>query len=133
MPMSRRRLFGAAASTAAVGATAGLVPPRAAAAVLTDPATLYQEGDGGYGSFRIPAILHSRNGTLLAFCEMRHTFGDSGDINIGLRRSTDGGQTWTPPQVVTSLATDTAGNPCVMQSTSGDIVLLSCRNRGQDT
>jgi sialidase-1 len=125
--LARRTLFGATAAAALVPAT-----PKAAAAI-TGPTVLFREGEAGYESYRIPALLRTLDGTLLAFCEMRHKFGDSGDINIGLRRSTDGGQTWTTAQIVTSLATDTAGNPCVMQDpSSGDIVLLCCRNRGQD-
>lgn len=49
----------------------------------------------GYHTFRIPALAKSKKGTLLAFCEGRKLSGsDTGDINLILRRSTDGGTTW---------------------------------------
>lgn len=90
----------------------------------------YRAGTDGYTSYRIPALLRTGDGTLLAFAEGRKTSSaDAGDIDIVLRRSTDGGLTWGALQVVTSHGADTAGNPCVVvDPASGDVVLLSCRN-----
>lgn len=52
---------------------------------------------GGYSCFRIPAVVRTNQGTLLAFAEGRHaTCGDAGDIDIVMKRSTDGGRTWGP-------------------------------------
>lgn len=97
-------------------------------------ATLFQGGTDGYHTYRIPALLNTGT-TILAFAEARkHSGSDTGDIDIVLRRSLDGGHTWTPQQVVTAHGTDTAGNPCVVvDPASGDVVLLSCRNGGGDT
>ncbi len=53
-------------------------------------------GDDGVAAFRIPGIVTSNEGTLLAVYDVRHN--SSADlqehIDIGLSRSTDGGQTW---------------------------------------
>jgi sialidase-1 len=47
-----------------------------------------------YISFRIPAIVRAVNGDILAFCEGRHQFEDSGNNDIILKRSSDNGVTW---------------------------------------
>ena len=39
-------------------------------------------------------------GTILAFCAARVEPGDWSDIDIALRRSLDGGQTWTPMSII---------------------------------
>src|SRR5690349_13089152 len=58
-------------------------------------------GGQGYSCFRIPAVVRSTQGTLLAFAEGRiDNCGDTGDIDLVLRRSSDGGKTWGPLQVV---------------------------------
>ena len=96
---------------------------------------LFDSGSGGYHTYRIPSLLSTSSGVLLAFAEgRRNSLSDTGDIDIVLRRSTDGGTTWGSMSVVLGHGTDTAGNPCVVQDpVSGDIVLLSSRNGGSDT
>ncbi|HEX8201130.1 MAG TPA: sialidase family protein [Isosphaeraceae bacterium] len=100
-----------------------------------DQADVFVAGREGYPTFRIPALLATPRGTLLAFCEGRNSGrGDSGDIDLVLRRSTDGGATWGPVQVVIDAGPDTAGNPCpVVDRATGTIWLLSTRNLGRDT
>ncbi|MFE6175714.1 exo-alpha-sialidase [Streptomyces sp. NPDC056464] len=86
--------------------------------------------DPGYACFRIPAIVQSTQGTLLAFAEGRHsTCGDAEDIDIVLKRSTDGGRTWGPLQVVSNGAGDTHGNPApIVDRTTGRILLPQTHN-----
>ncbi len=52
---------------------------------------LFVQGVGGYNIYRIPSLIVTQKGTLLAFCEGREA-GDSSDIDLLLRRSEDGGQ-----------------------------------------
>jgi sialidase-1 len=96
--------------------------------------SIYQPGDNGYSCFRIPAIITSKHGTLLAFAEGRkNNCGDSGDIDLVLKRSTDGGKTWSKLQVVWSDSTNTCGNPVPVQDVAtGTIWLLSTWNLGAD-
>src|SRR3954470_9791695 len=62
---------------------------------------VFVAGRDGYHTFRIPSLLATPRGTLLAFCEGRKgSRGDSGDIDLVLRRSTDGGATWGPLRVI---------------------------------
>ncbi|QYN17930.1 sialidase family protein [Amycolatopsis sp. DSM 110486] len=88
----------------------------------------------GYACFRIPAIVRSTHGTLLAFAEgRRDNCGDTGDIDLVLKRSTDGGQTWSPLQVVNPGGGDTHGNPVpIVDSRTGRIVLITTYNKGRD-
>ena len=92
----------------------------------------YSANSGGYTAYRIPALTVAPDGSLLAFAEGRkNSTADFGEIDIVVRRSTDGGTTWGPQSVVTSHGTDTAGNPTVVTDpASGDLVLVSCGNDG---
>ena len=91
---------------------------------------LFTAGTEGYHTFRIPALVRSNAGTLLAFCEGRRTGGgDSGNIDIVLKRSFDNGESWQPMQVAVSTGTDTDGNPApVIDRDTGTIWLLFCKN-----
>jgi sialidase-1 len=106
----------------------------AAAASEPQQRELFRSGSDGYDTYRIPALLLSRSGTLLAFCEgRREGRGDSGDVDLLLKRSEDRGATWTDQQVVWSDAANTCGNPCpVVDQRNGRILLLATWNRGQD-
>ncbi|RCK69601.1 exo-alpha-sialidase [Desertihabitans brevis] len=92
----------------------------------------FRSGTDGYHTFRIPALLRTPAGTLLAFAEGRVAGGaDAGEIDVVLRRSTDGGRRWGPLLVVRRGEGHTVGNPCpVVDPTSGDVVLLTCGNAG---
>ena len=87
---------------------------------------VFVAGDDGYAVYRIPAIVKSAGGVLLAFCEGRVTdAADFGDIDIVLKRSDDGGQTWSPVQLVVANGVNTAGNPTpVVDRRTGRVVLL---------
>jgi len=100
-------------------------------------ATLFQSGQGGYLFYRIPSAVVTKKGTVLVFAEGRRTpwgpHSDSGEINLVMRRSTDGGKTFDPLQVVWADGGNTCGNPCaVVDETTGRIVLLSTHNLGDD-
>src|SRR5262249_50094408 len=74
---------------------------------------VFVSGQAGYHPYRIPSLLISAKGTLLAFCEGRKTSrSDTGDIDLVLRRSFDGGKTWQPTQIVWDDGDNTCGNPC---------------------
>lgn len=99
--------------------------------MLFEQTDLFTSGQGGYHTYRIPALVLSTRGTLLAFCEGRkHSRGDAGEIDLLLKRSFDGGRTWAETQVVVSEAAMTCGNPCpVVDQRTGVIWLPFCKNR----
>jgi hypothetical protein len=62
---------------------------------------VFSRSQDGYHTFRIPAVLKAADGTLLAFAEGRvNSPSDDGNIDLVLTRSTDGGFTWGPLQVL---------------------------------
>jgi alpha-L-rhamnosidase len=101
---------------------------------LNKPTELFRAGDSGYACFRIPAMVKSKKGTLLAFAEARKKgCSDTGDIDLVLRRSTDQGKTWSTLQVIWDDGENVAGNPApVVDYETGTIILLSTWNLGTD-
>ncbi|MGX1269858.1 sialidase family protein [Streptomyces phaeoluteigriseus] len=121
-------------------ATAVLLTPfasalPAAAAPRCASSVPYVSGQDGYASFRIPAAVTTGRGTVLAFAEgRRNGVSDTGDIDIVVRRSADGGCTWGPLAVVAHGNGDTRGNPApVVDPRTGAVVLVSCANGGTAT
>ncbi|MFD9093462.1 exo-alpha-sialidase [Streptomyces collinus] len=110
---------------------------RAGAAAATaefDQQVLFKASqDPGYACFRIPAIVRTGDGTLLAFAEGRVlNCGDAADIDIVVKRSADGGRTWGPLRVVNEGAGDTHGNPApVVDRETGRIWLAETYNTGR--
>lgn len=73
---------------------------------------IFDGGDGDYHSFRIPSIVRTPDGTLIAFAEGRKdSTGDFGDINMVYRRSLDNGDTWEPLEVLEGQGEGKFGNP----------------------
>jgi sialidase-1 len=103
-------------------------------AAQIDEQVIFQEATEGYACFRIPALVETSKGTLLAFAEGRRlNCGDAADIDIVLKRSFDGGVTWEPLQVVAEGGGDTRGNPVpVVHTETGRIWLASTYNVGRD-
>ncbi len=86
--------------------------PVAAAGPLLEKTSLFEENTGGFRLYRIPGIVVTAKGTALAYCEARKlTTADRGEIEIHLRRSTDGGRTWSPARQVAHLGPRLSRNP----------------------
>lgn len=129
--------------TAALTLAALLVLPSPAHAATAQTATPTPEfdqqvlfkaaQDPGYACFRIPAVVKTDDGTLLAFAEGRVlNCGDAADIDIVVKRSTDDGLTWSPLQVVNHGGGDTHGNPApVVDRKTGRVLLAETYNTGR--
>lgn len=104
--------------------------------------TLFEEGRDGFTLYRIPGIVVTSSGSVLAYCEARKfSTADRGEIEIHLRRSTDGGRTWSPPQQVAHLGERLPRNPHLPpgkqakdfggpeEQTVNNPVAIACRNR----
>lgn len=94
---------------------------------------VYVSGREGYHTYRIPSLLVTAKGTLLAFCEGRkNSARDHGDIDILVKRSTDHGRTWSAQSIVYEEGGDaeiTIGNPCaVLDRDTGIIWLAMTKN-----
>lgn len=95
---------------------------------------LFKSGTEGYNTFRIPAMVLTNNGTVLAFAEGRkNSSSDTGDIDLVLRRSEDGGKTWSELRVLWDDGENVCGNPApVVDEKTGTIHLLCTWNLGSD-
>jgi sialidase-1 len=96
---------------------------------------LFVSGRDGYNTYRIPALVKTVKGTLLAFCEGRvNSQSDHGDIDIVLRRSEDGGKTWGENVVVRDRGNHQVGNPCpLVDKKTGRIFLLCCESSSSES
>jgi sialidase-1 len=83
-----------------------------------------KRGEGGFGYYRIPAIVCTAAGTLLVSYECRLTPDDWDTRAVGLRRSTDGGKTWSKrviPGFHDSLAVN---NPVLCALRDGRVIFI---------
>lgn len=122
-----------------------LTSPAHAAAPLLEKVDLFEAAKEGYALYRIPGLVTTRRGTVLAYCEARKSDrGDWGTIDILLRRSTDGGKTWgartnianvpgpkakNPVALAQKLATTdevTYNNPVAIPDSNGAVHFLFC-------
>lgn len=83
-------------------------PKAPAAPVPVQFVPVFVGGDGGYGCYRIPAMVCGAKGTVLAVADGR--LSGCGDIpnplDLVLRRSFDDGKTWGPLQVIANYGSD---------------------------
>ena len=88
---------------------------------------LFESRTAGYTVYRIPGIIVTGRGTLLAYCEARKAHGwDWDPIDVLLRRSTDGGRTWDAPRPVAIAPVDARPNPAAVAfKRAGDWVTLN--------
>jgi sialidase-1 len=130
-PHMRRGGSGLVAGVTVLAATvAGGVAP-AQAAARCQVSVPYTAGTEGYSAFRIPAVITTKSGDLLAFAEGRSDgLGDAGNIDTVVKRSADGGCTWQPLRVVQDSGPNTSGNPAPVVTANGRVVLLTTYNAG---
>lgn len=97
--------------------------------------TVFVSGEDGYATYRIPAIVETTDGTLIAFAEGRvSTAADDGDVDLLAKRSDDGGKTWGDLQIVADMGPNFIGNPSpVVDEATGRVVLLATYKAGTDT
>jgi sialidase-1 len=100
--------------------------------------------DPAFKIYHIPGIVVTTKGSVLAWCEARRDGSDWDDIQILLRRSTDDGKTWSPPQSIVNVpgpkkknafalqlkhtdpTTVTYNNPVLIADRDGAVHMLFC-------
>lgn len=84
---------------------------------------IWKQGEGGVHTYRIPALIETRKGTLLAVADARYdnTRDLPGKIALVMRRSSDRGKTWSPSRVIRE----------VKEGGVGDASLLLDRKSGR--
>ncbi len=90
---------------------------------------LWTAGVGGYATYRIPGIVMTKRGVLLAYTSARHGVSDWADIDVVMRRSLDHGQSWTPSSRLLGDSHGTTDNPvAIVDYTNGAVHFLFQRN-----
>ncbi len=92
--------------------------------------TVFSAGEAGYRCFRIPALVVTAEGTILAFAEARKAIcSDDAEIDLVLKRSFDGGKTWQDLRVLFDYGSEAVNQPApVLDRHTGEVVLVFCRN-----
>lgn len=117
--------------------------PKSGVLVMREPLTplrfgvaLRQHNDDGVHTYRIPGLTTTSKGTLLAVYDARRESSRDlqGDIDIGLSRSIDGGETWEPMRMAMDRGTwgglpqkfNGISDPCILADPkSGKIYLAA--------
>lgn len=89
-----------------------------------DPGVVFAGGQDGYPAYRIPSIVATSKGTLLALAEGRANLSDHAENDIVLKRSTDGGKTWSALQVVAEDGANCLNNPCAVALPGGRVLVV---------
>ena len=98
-------------------------------------------GDDGAAAYRIPGLATTNRGTLLAVYDVRHNSSVDlqEDIEIGLSRSTDGGQTWEKMRIPLSFgeydglprAQNGVGDPAILvDHATGTVWIMAAWTHG---
>ena len=104
-------------------------------AFLKEELTKFSNKENGGVAFRIPSIINA-NGTLIAAIDRASSGADWGYIEIAIRRSEDGGRSWSdleviaaPPARETRISADCYSSgffidPCMAIAPNGDVIML---------
>ena len=76
---------------------------------------VFVSSENGYHLIRTPQILATRNKTLLVFAQGREGHHDQSGNDILLKRSTDGGATWSMLRVIAEDGKNSLNSVCVLQ------------------
>ncbi|NMC07171.1 MAG: exo-alpha-sialidase [Candidatus Lokiarchaeota archaeon] len=91
----------------------------------TSKVDVFVGGHEGFNVYRIPALVVTRDGVILAFCEGRKSISDMSENAIVLKRSVDGGKTWEPLRIIARMGKDSLNNPtAVVVRETGRIILF---------
>lgn len=101
--------------------------------------TVFASGEDGYNTYRIPALIRTSKGSLVAFAEARASQADAANNAIVTKISADGGGTWgkmavcqspnflTPQPLLHGMERGSLGgsfnNPCVVENRAGRLVV----------
>jgi sialidase-1 len=93
-------------------------------AAMNEAVLVRKAGDDGCHTFRIPGIITTSAGTLIAVYDIRYKGSKDlqADIDVGMSRSTDGGRTWEEMKVIIDMGEfgglpqelNGAGDPCIL-------------------
>jgi sialidase-1 len=96
---------------------------------------LFKQGTDGYHSFKVPAIIRTKRGTLLAFCEgIKKSSDDTIERHVVYKRSMNNGTNWSDLEVLFSKEAGDCSSPTpVADMKTGDVfVFMSYQDEQQN-
>ena len=109
------------AITIAVVATSSLF----AAASEPEFSDVFIAGKDQFKSIRIPSVVVTKKGTVLAVAEGRSQHADQANNKLILKRSLDGGKHWGAQQIIADDGANCLNNPCtVVDQRSGRVIMM---------
>lgn len=131
--VTRRQFLKSVTACAALPAVFPVSAQVVANDYVLEKTDVFTSGRGGYDTYRIPGLVVTMAGTLLAYCEgRRNSASDWGNIDVLLRRSTDGGATWSAPVTLADEAERTCNNPVAVVDRQTEAVhLVYCVGYGR--
>ena len=107
------------------------LPLRAAPDANPEFSEVFVRGQDGYPAIRIPSLVVTKKGSVLAFAEARKSLGDQSENDIVVKRSTDGGATWSALKLIHDDGANSLNNPtAVVEQASGRVFLMYQRIPG---
>lgn len=85
---------------------------------------VFVSGQEGYASIRIPSVIVTKAQSVLAFAEGRVRPTDQAENDIVMKRSTDGGKTWSALKVLHDDGANSLNNPTVVQDQGSGKIFL---------
>lgn len=82
----------------------------------------------GYERARIPGLICTASGCLIAYCELRRSDSDWAIIDIGMKKSKDCGKSWSERRIIVSGGKENTINNPVMTADGRRIHFLYCVN-----
>ncbi len=107
-----------------VGLAAAPQPAEAPAVVVFEAKKVASPKGAPYGSIRIPALLATVKGTLIAAAEGRDKATDQAGNDLVFAVSKDQGKTWSKPALAYEQGDDSCNNPCLVQDAKSGRVFL---------
>ncbi|MFK7769647.1 MAG: exo-alpha-sialidase [Mariniblastus sp.] len=94
---------------------------------------LRQSGDDNVHTYRIPGLATTNKGTLIGVYDVRYDGGKDlpGNIDVGMSRSTDGGNSWQPMKVIMDMGNnakwngDGIGDPSILVDSETGTIWVS--------
>ncbi len=92
---------------------------------MVESCIVEEYGKNGYGSFRIPGIVVTAKNTVIIYYEMRSSASDDWSTKaIGMKRSTDGGKTFSERSTIATCEKTIVNNPVMIATQDGKVHFL---------
>lgn len=87
-------------------------------------ADVFIGGEEGYHTYRIPSVITTSKGTILALCEGRASQADHAHNDIVMKKSLDKGKTWSDLEVIAEQGDNCLNNPTLVELEESNRIIM---------